>query len=146
MKHIRTTVLLTILVFAFQSVAFGKSYDATAKIKKEWNKVTEKVEQAETADAKRQILNEAFDDMITAFSQVENIAGISQEDQDNLAALRDKMQNHQHELNGTNGFDQVQNNQLNNFSNYVQQDLEQADTITLSLTAALLIVIILLLL
>ena len=74
------------------------------------------------------------------------MAGISQEDQDNLAALRNKMQNHQHELNGTNGLDQVQNNQLNNFSNYVQQDLEQADTIIISLTAALLIVIILLLL
>lgn len=143
MRYTRNVLFITLLVFSFQTLLLAKPAD---KIKKHWNKVTQKVEKAETADEKRLILNESFDDMITALSQVENMAGISKSDKENLAILKEKMQTHQHELNGQNGFERVQNGQLNNFSNYVQQDIEQADTITISLTAALLIVIIILLL
>ncbi len=48
---------------------------------------------------------------------------------------------------GSNGYERVADAQLNAFSDYVVQDMEQADkSITISLVAALLIVIIIILL
>jgi hypothetical protein len=57
------------------------------------------------------------------------------------------VQDKQDELAGINGYEKVSDSQLNNFSNYVVQSMEQADTtITISLVAALLIVILIVLL
>jgi hypothetical protein len=59
------------------------------------------------------------------------------------AALQEK----QDELAGSNGYVRVSDEQLNAFSDYVVQDMEQAaETITISLVAALLIIIIIILL
>ncbi|MCB0287262.1 MAG: hypothetical protein KDE57_11445, partial [Calditrichaeota bacterium] len=59
------------------------------------------------------------------------------------ATLQDK----QDELMGNNGYERVSDAQLNAFSDYVVQDMEQADkTISISLVSALLIVIIIILL
>ena len=50
------------------------------------------------------------------------------------------------ELAGTNGFDRVPDDQLNAFSTYIVQDMEQADkTISIGLVTLLLIIIIIIL-
>ena len=50
------------------------------------------------------------------------------------------------ELTGSNGYERVADVQLNAFSDYVVQDMEQAaETVRISLVAALLIVIIIIL-
>jgi hypothetical protein len=84
---------------------------------------------------------------LNSFARVENVKTLSSADQTALNKLKNNITQKRNELNGLNGYKRVQNNQLNNFANFVQQDLEQADrTITISLTVLLLIVIILILL
>jgi hypothetical protein len=71
---------------------------------------------------------------------------ITDNDRADLAHLKAIVQDKQDELAGINGYEKVSDSQLNNFSNYVVQSMEQADTtITISLVAALLIVILIVL-
>ena len=70
----------------------------------------------------------------------------SEQDAANLDRVKATLQEKSDELAGINGFDRVPDDQLNAFSTYVVQDMEQADkTITISLVVALLIVIIIIL-
>jgi len=71
---------------------------------------------------------------------------ISKEDVEGIDRLKATLQEKQYELAGTNGYVRVPDEQLNAFSDYVVQDMEQADaTITISVVAALLIIIIIIL-
>ena len=147
MRTFKTFGSLILLLIGFQLSAFAQGSDATAKFKKYINNVVQKVEKAENPDQKRSILNNSFDNMINTFDKVSDMKGVSEDDKAAIAKLRSTIIEKKHELNGSNGFDAVKNNQLNSFANYVQQDLEQADkTITISVTVLLLIIIILLLL
>lgn len=147
MKNFKSTCFLLILFLGLQTAAFAQADRATTKLKKYFNDVVQKVEQAEQPEMKRQILNESLEDLRTALDKVADMQSISEEDQTAIAQLRANVTEKQNELNGLNGFEGVKNNQLNNFANFVQQDLEQADeTITISVTVLLLIIIILLLL
>ena len=68
---------------------------------------------------------------------------VSKADRAGLDRLKAALQEKQDELAGTNGYARVADDQLNAFSDYVVQDMEQADrTITISVVTALLIVII----
>ncbi len=120
--------------------------NADKKLKKHINKIVQKVKNEQNPVEKREILNEAFDDLTKAFEKVENMENLSDTDQEGIANLRKMVNEKQNELNGKAGFTRVPDSQLNNFANYVQQDFEQADEITISVTVLLLIIIILLLL
>lgn len=147
MKNIRTISLLAVLLIAFQFSALAQADDASAKFKKYINDVVQKVEKADEPEKKRKILNDSFGNMIRTFDKVASMNGISEEDKSAISDLRAGIIDKKNELNGREGYEGVKNNQLNNFANYVQQDMEQADkTITISLTVLLLIIIILLLL
>ena len=96
---------------------------------------------------KREVLNNSFDELIQTFNRVEKMDLLTEDDRESIAYLKKSIVEKKNELNGAEGYIRIKNNQLDQFANYVQQDLEQADdTITLSVTVALLIVIILLLL
>lgn len=84
--------------------------------------------------------------MIGAIEKVEGMRAVSETEKQGLQVFKEDIQNKKDELNGNNGFSAVPNNSLNNFADYVQQDLEQADTVTIGVTTLLLIIIILLLL
>lgn len=72
---------------------------------------------------------------------------VPETDKEALAGFKNDLIEKKNELNGQDGFAKVPDNRLNDFAQYVQQDMEQADrVVTISLTTALLIVIILLLL
>ena len=73
---------------------------------------------------------------------------ISQEDRAGIDRFKATLQEKQDELAGLKGFERVPDAQLNAFSDYVVQDMEQAAdrTITISLVTALLIVILIILL
>jgi hypothetical protein len=74
-------------------------------------------------------------------------SAVSGQDKNNLDSFKKLLTEKQDELNGVNGYEPVGNNQLDDFADYVQQDIEQADSVvTISVTTALLIIIILLLL
>ncbi|XWN36844.1 MAG: hypothetical protein ROO71_12885 [Balneola sp.] len=120
--------------------------DAEVMFKKHINKMVENVEKAESPESKREILNNSFNDLITAIEKVEAMSVVPETEKKGLTSFKADIQDKQNELNGENGFVGVSNSNLNNFANFIQQDLEQADTVTIGVTTLLLIIIILLLL
>ncbi|MDX1585106.1 MAG: hypothetical protein R3222_00120 [Balneolaceae bacterium] len=147
MRPTRYLSCLLVSLFLVNGSAFAQSSNPSERLKKHINKMVEKVEEAPTPQDKRTILNDSFDDLITAFERVEGMEAISQQDRQAVALLKKNISEKKKELNGMDGYARIKDNRLNQFANFVQQDLEQADdTITISLTVALLIVIILLLL
>lgn len=124
----------------------AQSSNAHDKLKSEINNMVESVEEAETAVEKREILNTSFDKLITTFNRVQSMDRVPEADKEALADFKNSIQEKKNELNGTNGYEKVPDSELNDFAQFVQQDFEQADRfITISVTTALLIVLILLL-
>jgi len=120
--------------------------DGHERLKKHVNSVVDEVEETKDPIQKRMILDESLGEMITAIDRVSERGSVSDTDKKGLAKFKEKLNNRKDELNGINGFSKVPNNQLNNYANFIQQDIEQADAVTISVTTALLIIIILLLL
>jgi hypothetical protein len=115
-------------------------------LQKYFSNTAAKVKATENPVEKRQILNASFKDMTYALDKVQNFGLLSDNDRADLARLKSIVQDKQDELEGINGYEKVSDSQLNNFSNYVVQSMEQADqTVTISLVAALLIVILIVL-
>ncbi len=147
MKKIHLTTISVFLVFAIQSVAVAQSINLTETFKKSFNKTVQEVHKTENATQKRKLLNESFSKMTMAIERIESKAKLSEEESAQLVSFKGEIQDKKSELNGTDGFDRVLDKNLNDFSDYSQQYFEQADrTITIGLTAALLIVLILILL
>lgn len=115
------------------------------KLKQHVRDVVQTVKAAPTAAKKRAILDEKLRGMIAALDRAERMTALPQ-DQAGIDALRARLQEKVDELHGRNGYEAVPAGQLDAFADYVQQDLEQADTITISLTTALLILILVILL
>jgi hypothetical protein len=106
-----------------------------------------KVKATVNASEKRTILNESFQTMSKALNMVRSSTSISKDDNVGIDLFIAALQEKQDELAGTNGFVRVPDEQLNAFSNYVVQDMEQADQIvTISLISLLLIIILIVLL
>jgi hypothetical protein len=117
------------------------------KIQKYFNDTALKVQATDDPVQKREILNESFENMSTVLDRVQRSPLVSDEDRAGIGQYKATLQDLQDELLGNNGYGPVPDAQLNAYSIYVVQSMEQADrTITISLVAALLIVIILILL
>ena len=115
-------------------------------IQKYFNDTAGKVKAADDPAQKREILNKSFKTMSKALDRVQSSPLISKDDQAGIGSLNATLQEKQDELAGLNGYERVSDEQLNAFSDYVVQDMEQAaQTVTISLVAALLIIIILIL-
>ncbi|MDQ7799182.1 MAG: hypothetical protein RDU76_09630 [Candidatus Edwardsbacteria bacterium] len=96
---------------------------------------------------KREILNNSLQNMTMVLDRVQSLPLVSKDDRAGINQLKTTLQEKQNELAGTNGYDRVGDAQLDDFSDYVVQDMEQApETITISVVTLLLIVLILVLL
>ena len=96
---------------------------------------------------KRQILDESFNTMFTALDSAQTWPFVSKVDSVGIVRFKAMLKEKQDELAGRNGYVRVADQQLNAFSNYVVQGMEQADeVITISLVTLILIVLVLLLL
>ncbi|MFZ2322858.1 MAG: hypothetical protein WAV89_04075 [Ignavibacteriaceae bacterium] len=116
------------------------------ELQKHFSNVANKVKATENVVEKRAILENSFKDMSEALNKVQNSFLISKEDKVGIDGLKSILKENQDELAGINGYERVPDSQLNNFSNYIVQSMAQADQmITISLVAALLIVILLVL-
>ncbi len=147
MKKIHLFITTIFLVFAIQSVAIGQSVDLTETFKKSFNETVQKVQSTEDADEKRMLLNDSFSNMITVIERIESKANLSADVSAQIKTYKSDIQEKKAELNGIDGFDKVLDKNLDDFSDYSQQYFEQADrTITIGVSVALLIVLILLLL
>lgn len=117
------------------------------RLKKEVQEMVQEVKKAPSAAEKRSILDTKLRDMIAALDRAEDMGALSSSDEQGIDVLRSRLQENLDELNGHNGFEPVPDGQLNNFADYVQQDFEQANsTVTLSVTTALLILLLIILL
>ena len=116
------------------------------QLKQHIHDAVEKVKAAPTAAEKRSILDDELRAMTTALNRARQMTDRSSE-KESIDALRARVQEKLDELHGQNGYTAVPDGELDTFADYVQQDFEQADrVVTISVTTALLIVLILLLL
>ena len=137
--------LLFLSLIGFMNPLQAQSTDGHEALKQHINTVVEQVEEAESPEQKRDVLDESLSDIITAIDRVSERRSVSSADKKGLAELKKQLTERRNELNGINGFKKVPNNQLNQYANFIQQDMEQADAVTISVTTLLLIIIILLL-
>ncbi len=120
--------------------------EGTEDIQKYFNETANKVKATDDPVEKRDILNTSLQTMSQALERVESSGLISQDDRAGVSLFKKALQEKQNELMGSDGYARVADAQLNAFSDYVVQDMQQAQTITISVVAALLIVVILILL
>jgi hypothetical protein len=129
--------ILMMFVLSLPSFAGGKE-----ELQKYFSNAAKKVKATEDAVEKREILNESFQGMFKALNKVQNSGLVSKDESDGIDRFKSALQEKQDELAGNNGYERVSDSQLDDFSNYVVQDMEQA-SITISLIAVVLIVLIL---
>ncbi len=147
MKTIRLITASIVLMFAIQSVAAAQSANISETFKEHFNETVQAVQDTEDADEKRVILNESFNKMISTIDQIESKASLTEDEIANLNNYKFGLTEKLNELNGLDGFDEIADEDLDDFSNFSQDFIEQANkTITIGVTTALLILIILLLL
>ncbi len=128
-------------------LAFPANADGKKELQRHFNDVATKVKATDEPTEKRVILDESFRTMLEALDMVQRSQLISKDDGVALDLFKATLRENQDELAGINGFAPVPDDQLNSFSNYVMQSVEQADgTISISLVSLLLIVILLVLL
>jgi hypothetical protein len=134
-------VLVMMSVMAQGGIAGGRD-----GIQKYFNDTAGKVKATADPVQKREILNKSLQAMSKAIDKVEGSGLISQKDRAGMDLFKNTLQAKQDELAGINGYERVSDEQLNAFSDYVVQDMEQAaERVTISLVSLLLIIIILIL-
>jgi len=127
-----------VLMFVLTLPAYAGGKD---ELQKYFSNTASKVKATENASEKRKILNESFQSMSKALDKVQNSVLISKNDRIGIDHLKTSLQKKQDELAGSNGFVRVSDEQLNDFSDYVVQDMEQAEMITISVVTLLLIIL-----
>ena len=138
------------IAFGFIVMMFVLALPANAEgkdgLQKYFNDAATKVKATNDPSEKRAILNESFQTMAKALNIVQNSPLISKNDRVGLERFRATLQEKQDELAGNNGYVRVSDGQLSAFSDYVVQDMEQADqVITISVVTLLLIIILIVL-
>ena len=117
------------------------------ELQKYFNDAANKVKATDNPSEKREILNKSFQTMSKALDLVQDSPLISKDDGVGIVCVKAALQEKQDELAGTNGYVRVSDEQLNAFSDYIVQDMEQAEVIlTVSLITLLLIAILIVLL
>ncbi len=129
--------IIMMFVLTLPVIAGGKG-----ELQKYFSDAAKRVQATDNPSEKREILNESFQSMSEAMDKVRNSGLVSKDDQSGIDQFKAVLQDKQDELSGNNGYQRVSDAQLNSFSNYVVQNMEQASgTVTISLVALLLIVI-----
>ena len=132
------------IVMMFVLVQVGQAQDG---VRKYFSDTAAEVKATDDPAQKREILTNSFQTMSEALDRVQGSPLISKDDRAGIDRLKAEIQEKQNELAGLNGFERVPDGQINSFTDYVVQSMEQADQqITISLVAALLIIIIIILL
>ena len=133
--------IVMMLLLALQANAGGKG-----ELQEYFSDAANKVKATNNPSEKREILNKSFQTMSKALDMVQSSPLISKDDDIGVDRLKATLREKQDELAGSNGYVRVPDEQLNAFSDYVVQDMEQADQIiTISLVTLLLIIILIVL-
>jgi len=141
----KTRIVLGFIVLTLGLISPGIA-GGKADLQKYFSDAALKVKATADPAEKRAILDESFRTMTKALDVVGEVTPISAEERIGLGHYKAALLEKQDELLGRNGYERVTDGQLNAFSDFVVQDMEQADPyINISLVAALLIVILLIL-
>lgn len=147
MRIISTFIYTILFVFAIQSVAVAQSVNLTETFKKSFNETVQEVQNTDDAVEKRTLLNEKLARMIDVIERIESKAQLSEDESNQLTSYKAGLVDKKNELNGLDGFEEVLDEDLDDFSDYSQQFFEQANrTITIGVGTAILIAILLLVL
>lgn len=143
----RLMLLIVLFVFSAGVLSAGESQKTTEnRIKNYFRDVMVKVTNEKDIVKKREILNSSLQKMDKVLSVVTSYT-LSQKDIASINKMRSDVKSKIDELNGTNGYEKVPDNQLNSFSTYLMQHYETADTyLYVSVTALLIIALLLILL
>ena len=135
------------LIVAIGALSWAGTAMGQDRVHNYLNDTALKVQATASPTQKREILTQNLGEMTRMIDTVKGAPLTTDQDRANLDRLQATLQDKSDELAGINGFDRVPDDQLNAFSTYVVQDMEQADkSLNISLVAALLIVIIIILL
>ncbi len=142
---------VSLTVFGLVVMLFVQIHTGNAEgingVKKYFSDTASKVKATAEPAQKREILDKSFQTLSKALDRVESLGLISKDDRAGIDRFKTTLQEKQDELLGRNGYERVSDAQLDAFSDYVVQDMEQADqTVTIGLFSALLIIIIVILL
>ncbi|MDL1874509.1 hypothetical protein FBQ85_04960 [Cytophagia bacterium CHB2] len=142
----RNLAALCCLLIALPVLAQDGATKAENKLKEHFNGVALQVKKEHNPVEKREILNRSFEKVFKAADTIERMPAFSSSDLQVVAELRNRTQEKFNELNGLNNYQQVSDAQLDQFADYVVQDMEQARPVTIVTTTTVLIIIILVLL
>jgi hypothetical protein len=131
-------------IFMMFVLAIPVNADANDELKQYFNSVASKVKATENADEKREILNESFQSLSNALDKVLSSGLLSADDLVGIESFKATLQEKQNELEGINGYQYVQDAQLNAFADYVVQDMEQASALWTILVVVLIVLLVLL--
>lgn len=138
---------VTLLLLCMQPfVARATDTDPMDRLKQYLNRTVTEVKKTDDPAEKRALLNESLQKMKKAAGRVEQLRGMDAEDKAALAAFNASVSDKLEQLNGENGYERVADVNLDRFADYVQQDLEQAQRLVISLSATALVLILLLIL
>lgn len=143
------TALCTValLLFAVQPLlAEASTTDPIERFKQYLNRTVTEVKETDDPAEKRARLNTSLEKMKRATERVRGLPGVNAEDKAALAELEADFSDKLDQLNGENDYEPVDDAQLDRFADYVQQDLEQAQRLVISISTTVLALIILLLL
>ncbi len=133
--------IVMIGVFAIAGSALARD-----RVHEYFNETALRVKAADGAEQKREILTENLDAMTKALDMVQRAPLTSDRDIAELDRIKATLQERSDELAGADGFDRVSDGELDAFSTFIVQDMEQADQkITISVVTLLLIIIIVIL-
>lgn len=142
MSNVKSLAALLVLGL----LAFPAQAQQTNQIKKYLGETVASVRATPDPVQKREILDHSLGALSKAVDRIETAGLVPTDEQAGMRAFASTLQDKRDELAGVNGFTRVPDSQLDSYSTYVMQDVEQAaETVTISLVAALLIIIILIL-
>ncbi len=136
----KTVVMCSLIILVF---TFAGAVQAQENVQEFFNDVATKVKAVDDPAEKRDILETELERMSEALSRVQMSPLVPGGDKEGLKRLQANIQEKKDELAGENGFGGVPATQLNNFADYIVQDMEQADrTVTMSIVTLLLLIIV----
>jgi len=138
-------IMLRVMI-VFGTLGIASAATAQDRVHNYFNDAALKVKATNNPVEKREILSKNLDQMTQAVESIKSAPLVTDQDRAHLDRLEATLRDKSDELAGVNGFERVPDDQLNAFSTYVVQDMEQAEqTITISVVVLLLIIIIILL-
>ena len=142
----RTRTTLVSIMLLVCSVAMSQA-QGKEKLQQYFNGAATEAKATTDPSQKREILTASLTKMTRALDVVETMSSVSATDKAGIQRFKASLKEKQEALAGTNGQTRIADERLNDYANYLVQDMEQADTVvTISLVTLLLIIIIIILL